>query len=169
MNKLSAQVGVLFVCMGNICRSPTGEGVFRAHVEQAGYGDRFRIDSAGTIDYHSGSPADPRMREAAARRGYSLDSIARQVVAEDLTSFDLVVPMDYDNLLDLERLAGGSKPHIRMLGSFLKGAGSNSNAVSVPDPYYGGAAGFEAVLDMIESACPAMLAHCLALFETRQT
>lgn len=160
---MANQVSVLFVCMGNICRSPTGEGVFRHYVDNAGYGDAILVDSAGTIDYHAGNPADPRMQQAASRRGYSLTSIARQVNSEDLKNFDLVVAMDSDNLHHLEYLANGKKEHIRMLGSFLEGAVNDSTATSVPDPYYGGEEGFEDVLDMIEEACPGMLEFCLKL------
>lgn len=162
MNDSDNRVGVLFVCMGNICRSPTGEGVFRHYVRDAGHDAIIRIDSAGTIGYHSGHPPDSRMREAAGRRGYVLDSVARQVRAEDLTAFDLLVAMDHDNLMDLERLAGGPKPHLRLLGSYLEG-GDNDRARPVPDPYYGGPAGFDRVLDMIEAACPRLLEHCLEL------
>lgn len=158
------KISVLFVCMGNICRSPSGEGVFKHYVEQQGAKERFYIDSAGTYAYHVGEPADKRMRQVAAQRGYSLDSIARKVEVEDLAQFDLVVPMDSDNLYDLESLAGGAKSHIRLLGSFLDGHdGNNTTAPSVPDPYYGGMDGFEIVLDMIEKACPGMFAHCLGL------
>ena len=164
---MQAQVSVLFVCMGNICRSPTGEGVFRYYIENAGYGDAIHVDSAGTIDYHTGDPADSRMREAAARRGYSLDSIARQVRPEDIDTFDLIVAMDLDNLMELHELAKGPSKHIRMLGTFLAGAGGNDMARPVPDPYYGGAQGFEDVLDMIEDACPSMLDHCLNILRTK--
>ena len=152
MHSTTEKVNVLFVCMGNICRSPTGEGVFRYYVEQAGYGDSITIDSAGTIDYHTGSPADARMKATAASRGYSLDSMARSVTVADIDKFDLVVPMDRDNLAELEHLAGGARTHIRMLGSFLEGITNNKQAPSVPDPYYGGAEGFEEVLGMIEAA-----------------
>jgi len=158
-----AGVAVLFVCMGNICRSPTGEGVFRHYVGQAGLDAVIRVDSAGTTDYHTGDLPDTRMREAAARRGYVLDSAARRVRAGDIDAFDLIVPMDHDNLAELERLAGGSRPHIRLLGSYLDGGGDNARARPVPDPYFGGARGFEEVLDMIEAACPALLEHCQAL------
>ena len=154
------KVKVLFVCMGNICRSPTGEGVFKHFVDERGLNTRFQIDSAGTIGYHSGAPADARMSEAAARRGYQLLSIARQVEQSDLYEFDLIVAMDGDNLRALEAMAGGPREDIRLLGSFLPGVSGNHDAPSVPDPYYGGAAGFEQVLDMIESACDTLLDHC---------
>ena len=153
--------------MGNICRSPTGEGVFRRFVSEAGHDNVIHIDSAGTIGYHAGSPADPRMSEAAARRGYELDSRARQVKAEDINSFDLIVAMDHDNLMDLELLAGQPGSHIRLLGTFLDGVEDNRRARPVPDPYYGGQEGFDAVLDMIESACPALLEYCLQLHRAK--
>ncbi len=155
---MSETKSVIFVCMGNICRSPAGEGVMRAMADRAGLGDRMTIDSAGTIGYHAGNRADDRMRAAAARRGYDLTSIARQVTPEDVETFDLVIAMDRDNLEDLERLAGGERDHIRMLGSFLEGHGRD-DVPDVPDPYYGGEAGFERVLDMIEAACGAIIEH----------
>jgi len=163
MNEAPYSIGVLFVCMGNICRSPTGEGVFRHYVQQAGWADRIRVDSAGTISYHAGNPADPRMRSAAARRGYVLDSISRPVNGADIEAFDLIVAMDHDNFSDLQQLAGNTRDHIRMLGSFLPG--NTGRAAAVPDPYYGGERGFEEVIDMIEAACPAMLDHCRALYQ----
>ena len=155
------KVSVLFVCMGNICRSPAAEGVFRHYVEQQGVAGNFHIDSAGTIDYHNGKPADPRMRAAASDRGYPLMSISRQVMFEDLDEFDLIVPMDRDNLWYLEELAGGPRVHIRLLGSFLPEyrAGAEQ-AQEVPDPYYGGSQGFEDVLDMLERACPGIHSAC---------
>ena len=160
------QVSVLFVCMGNICRSPAAEGVFRDYVEQQGVAGNFHIDSAGTIGYHSGNPADPRMCEAAARRGYELTSMARQVAPEDPEDFDLIVAMDRDNLAELKYLAGGPRPHIRLLGSFLpEYQGPPEQAPQVPDPYYGGTQGFEVVLDMLERACPGVYAACSELLE----
>ncbi|MEX2525011.1 MAG: low molecular weight protein-tyrosine-phosphatase [Gammaproteobacteria bacterium] len=168
MNESIQPIRVLFVCMGNICRSPTGEGVFRHYVMQAGHEPLIHIDSAGTIGFHAGNPPDIRMSEAASRRGYMLDSRARQVRAEDIEGFDLIISMDHDNLMDLHNLAGGSRPHIRMLGSYLDGQDSNETAPPVPDPYYGGPSGFDEVLDMIESACPAILEHCLELMREKQ-
>ena len=147
--------------MGNICRSPAAEGVFRHYVEQQGAAGDFYIDSAGTIDYHSGQPADPRMRGAASNRGYTLTSISRQVTPEDLDEFDLIAAMDQDNLWYLEELAGGPQPNIRLLGSFLpEHQGHLEQAPQVPDPYYGGSQGFEKVLDMIERACAGMYFTC---------
>ncbi len=141
--------------------------MFKHYVEQQGMQESIIIDSAGTYAYHCGEPADKRMREVASKRGYRLDSIARKVEQEDISRFDLIVPMDSDNLYDLEQLAGGAQPHIRLLGSFLDGKDSNVMAPSVPDPYYGGMAGFETVLDMIEEACPAMYQHCLLLQDAK--
>jgi len=164
---MANQIKVLFVCMGNICRSPTGEGVFQRFVDNSEYSDKILVDSAGTIDYHAGHPADSRMCEAASKRGYSLKSVARQVKHKDIQIFDLIVAMDSNNLIDLELLAGGVRNHIRMLGSFLDVDESNSKPRSVPDPYYGGEAGFEEVLDMIEDACPQMLDHCLKLLNSK--
>ncbi len=154
--------------MGNICRSPTGEGVFQHYVQQQQLAEQFHIDSAGTYAYHVGEPADSRMREVAAKRGYQLNSIARKVVADDIERFDLIVPMDSDNLMDLQSLAGGKQSHIRLLGSFLDGYHNNASAPSVPDPYYGGIAGFETVIDMIEQACPGLMAHCLSIRDLHQ-
>lgn len=165
MDKADTAISVLFVCMGNICRSPTGEGVFRHYVEEHGLAERIAIDSAGTIGYHTGKPADARMQEAAAARGYRLESLARQVTRQDIDAFDLVVAMDVENLENLYYLAESKPDNIRMLGSFLDVSDDPVMGPSVPDPYYGGAAGFEAVLDMIEAACPSMLAHCRSLLE----
>ncbi len=157
------KVKVLFVCMGNICRSPAAEGVFIEYLRRSGYDELFHIDSAGTIGYHTGSLPDERMQEAAIRRGYRLESRARQVNKLDMENFDLVLAMDHNNLGDLQQLAGEARDHIRLLGSFLEQVASGNAAPPVPDPYYGGKDGFELVLDMIESACPALLDYCLAI------
>ena len=148
-----AKKRVLFVCMGNICRSPTGEGVMQSVVERTKSDIAIEVDSAGTIGYHSGNPADSRMRKAASQRGYQLESISREVSKADLDSFDLVIAMDRDNLADLNALHGSPNADVRLLSDFL----DDSWPVDVPDPYYGGAQGFEEVLDMIEAACPEIL------------
>ena len=160
-------IKVLFVCMGNICRSPTGEGVFTHFVKDQKRGEQIVIDSAGTLAYHSGEPADRRMREAASRRGYRLDSIARPVTAEDLRHFDLVVAMDRDNYRDLLALDCAASANIKMLGEFMPGIDAGADPPDVPDPYYGGADGFETVIDMCERACPAMFDHCMELLADR--
>lgn len=146
---------IIFVCMGNICRSPAGEGVFKSLIEQQHVAVPIEIDSAGTIGYHSGKPADARMRAAAQKRGYELTSRARQVTAADLEEFDLVIAMDRENLVDIRRLAPGEHHHVKLLSEFL----GDEWPTDVPDPYYGGDDGFEYVLDMIEAACPAILGH----------
>jgi protein-tyrosine phosphatase len=147
--------------MGNICRSPAAEGVFRHYVQDKGYHDHIEIDSAGTIGYHSGSPPDSRMYETASRRGYRLESIARQVRQSDRDEFDLIVAMDQENMRDLASIFHTGGEHIRLLGSFLGKSGDSPIVQDVPDPYYGGSVGFKRVLDMIEEACPGMLSHCL--------
>lgn len=150
---------VLFVCLGNICRSPTGEGVFRSFASQAGHD--LTVESAGTIGYHAGQPADRRMQAAAGRRGYELCSRARQVEPADLQRFDLIVAMDQSNLHDLQAMQSdfpGSHEGtatIKLLSDFLPDKGAWPR--DVPDPYYGGEQGFEKVLDMIEAACPKIL------------
>lgn len=145
----SAEYSVLFVCMGNICRSPTAEGVFRKHVEDAGLADRIYIDSAGTHAYHVGEPADRRSAASAERRGYTLTGIkARRVVVEDFERFDLVLAMDSDNLSHLlEQVADEHRERVRLFLEF-----GDAGVHEVPDPYYGGAAGFEHVLDLVEDA-----------------
>ena len=146
---------VLFVCLGNICRSPTGEGVFQHLVDEQDVADQFEIDSAGTAGYHVGGPADRRMRDHASRRGYDLTSRARKLSAADLEQFDLVIPMDRENLQDTKRLADHPVAEIKLLSEFL----DDGWPTDVPDPYYGGADGFEYVLDMIEAACPKILEY----------
>jgi protein-tyrosine phosphatase len=140
--------------MGNICRSPTAEGVFRHMVLEAGLADRIAVDSAGTHAYHVNEPADRRAVAAAARRGYSLADIrARRVQDEDFERFDYVIAMDRDNRALLMQQADPQFHHkIRLLREFTSGREDE-----VPDPYYGGAAGFERVLDLVEEASRALL------------
>jgi protein-tyrosine phosphatase len=148
------KTSILFVCMGNICRSPTAEGVFRHHAEQSGIVDRLHIDSAGTHAYHAGEPADRRARAAAERRGISLEGIrARRVVVEDFERFDHILAMDEDNLSRLQ--AESPDEHRHKLRLFLEFAAGQED--EVPDPYYGGAAGFERVLDLVEEASRGLL------------
>lgn len=152
---MSNQVSVLFVCLGNICRSPTAEGVFRHLVEEAGLSDKIRIDSAGTGDWHIGKAPDERMQAAVLSRGYDLSSLrARQIQAEDLDAFDYVLVMDKQNQADVEDLVSELEQmdKIRLLLSF------NPSAITeVPDPYYGGESGFHQVIDLVESACKRLL------------
>lgn len=145
---------VLFVCLGNICRSPTAEGVLRHKLQLAGLADRVLVDSAGTGAWHVGKAPDPRTRAAAEQRGYLLHDLrARQVQGEDFARFDLILAMDHDNLRELRRLSpasGGAE-----LDLFLRRGGLAEH--EVPDPYYGGADGFERVLDMVELACDRLI------------
>jgi len=148
---------VLFVCTGNICRSPTAEGVFRRFVEQAGLADRIGTDSAGTHGYHIGEPPDPRTQAAASARGYDLSGLrARRLAREDFHRFDLVVAMDRDHHEILARLAPPSAGHkVRLLMEFAR----RSRAHEVPDPYYGAPDGFELVLNLVEDAAEGLLDH----------
>jgi len=149
------RVSVLFVCMGNICRSPTAEGVFRKYVSDAGLDADIQTDSAGTHAYHSGEPADRRAHAAALRRGFSLEGIcARRVTEEDFDTFDYILAMDQDNLMVLqERAPNELRGKVRLFLEFAESRRENE----VPDPYYGGAAGFERVLDLVEEASQGLL------------
>ena len=151
--------GILFVCLGNICRSPTAEAVFTSQLEQRGRSD-IDVDSAGTIGYHTGAPADARMRQHAARRGYTLTSRARRFDVRDFERFTLVVAMDQQNLQDLAALDADGRYRDKLIHFCAFTAGGE---VDVPDPYYGGAAGFEKVLDLVEEGCEALLEHLLTL------
>ena len=144
---------ILFVCLGNICRSPTGEGVMKHLVDQADLTDEVKVDSAGTIGHHAGRPADHRMQQSAESRGYDLQSRSRKIVERDLEEFDLVIAMDRENLSDIQAMVAQPKASVKLLSSYL----GDDWPSDVPDPYYGGAEGFEYVLDMIEAACPKIL------------
>lgn len=148
---------VLFVCMGNICRSPTAEAVARAKLRKAGIDAWVKVDSAGTHGYHIGSPPDPRAVTHAAERGYDLSVLrGRQVGAADYSTFDLILAMDWDNLALLEETCPPQhKRKLRLLMEFAPDAGSTI----VPDPYYGGPQGFEHTLNLIEAACEGLVAY----------
>ncbi len=147
---------VLFVCMGNICRSPTAEGVMRHKLRAAGLHEAVQVDSAGTHAWHAGSPPDHRSTVHAARRGYDLSTLrAREVVAADFDQFDLILAMDWDNLALLEERC---PPDCRRkLGRLTEHCRHHDNPV-VPDPYAGGPKGFEQVLDLVEDACDGLVA-----------
>lgn len=149
-------VRILFVCLGNICRSPAAEGVLRTLAARAGVGDRVEIASAGTLGYHAGELPDPRMRAAAKARGYVLESRAQAVTLAHLDRFDHVLAMDDDNLRNLLALAetDAQKAKIARFVSHCRA----HRADKVPDPYYGGPEGFERVLDLLEDGCRGILA-----------
>lgn len=160
---------ILFVCMGNICRSPAAEAVFRHLLATRGLENDVVVDSAGTDAYHVGEGADARMQAAAQRRGYDLTSIARQVQLQDFEEFDLIIAMDRGNLRRLQGMTGRLPAHLHLLSTFFTDRGIHPDEgedgdfpLDVPDPYYGGAQGFETVLDMIEAASPPILDHLLA-------
>ena len=148
---------LLFVCLGNICRSPAAEGVFLHLLKQRGLSDQFVVDSAGTGGWHVGNPADRRMREAARRRGIDLPSRARQICLDDFASFDLVLTMDNDNLAAVKGLAQEAGPKAAALIRPMLSYSRRFQETEVPDPYYGGEAGFEHVLDLLEDACSNLL------------
>ncbi|MEN8178379.1 MAG: low molecular weight protein-tyrosine-phosphatase [Pseudomonadota bacterium] len=148
-------IRVLFVCMGNICRSPTAQGVFRGLVEKEGLSHLISTDSAGTIDYHIGKSPDRRARETAVKRGMDISDLrARQAIAEDFLEFDYVLAMDRDNYAELQAICPTG--HEEKLHLFLDFA-PHLQQREVPDPYYGGRAGFERVFDMVEEAAAGLL------------
>lgn len=148
-------IKVLFVCLGNICRSPTAEGVFKKLVQQAKLQDRIKIDSAGTHAYHVGEAPDARAQEAARNRGIELGKLqGRQAVAEDMTEFDYVLAMDHENAENLYRICPeGYESRINLFLSYAE----DLEIEEVPDPYFGGNSGFDRVLDMIEEASIGLL------------
>jgi protein-tyrosine phosphatase len=154
---MTPRIEVLFVCMGNICRSPTAEGVFRHLVAEARLTHLISVDSAGTHGYHIGAPPDARARAAAARRNYDLSRLrARQVAGTDFERFDYVLAMDRENLSSLEAIRPpNARAEVGLLLAYARRAGK----LEVPDPYYGGARGFEHVLDLIEDASSGLLDH----------
>ena len=151
---------LLFVCMGNICRSPTAEGVMRSLVREAGLEGKIEIDSAGTGGWHAGAPPDERATLAAGRRGVTLEGAARQIRPQDFEAYDLLLAADRENLADLRALApsDAARAKVRLLREFdpeSEGAPDRD----VPDPYYGGPDGFDEVLDLVEAACRGLLAE----------
>jgi protein-tyrosine phosphatase len=149
---------VLFVCLGNICRSPTAEGVMRALVREEGLTNTIQLESAGTGSWHVGSPPDARASAAARSRGIALEGTARQVREEDFKDFDLIVAMDRANVRELRGLAPGEEERakVRLLREFDP-AGAGAEDLDVPDPYYGAPGGFDEVLDLVQAACQGLL------------
>ncbi len=148
---------ILFVCMGNICRSPTAHGVFRQMVIDHGLTEWVKVDSAGTHNYHPGCPPDERSQKHAAKRGYDLSDLrARQIQDADFDRHDLILVMDMDNLALVQEECPQAHQHkVRRLTEFCL----QNNSAVVPDPYYGGKTGFEDVLDLVEDACEGLVQH----------
>lgn len=154
---MGAVISVCFVCLGNICRSPTAEGVMRHLVREAGLEAQFEIDSAGTGAYHQGEPPDARARAAGQRRGIEISGRARQIKAADFARFDYLLAMDSDNLKNMRALAPeNASARLSLLRAF--DAESEPDA-SVPDPYYGGEQGFDEVVELCVRACRGLLAQ----------
>jgi protein-tyrosine phosphatase len=151
MSSPTAPFRILFVCMGNICRSPAAEGIMKKLAADAGLAEQVEIDSAGTGGWHEGEPADARMRRHGLRRGYTFDSIARQIQERDFREFDLILIMDQQNLHDIRPFAPTAEA-MQKVKRFTDYAEDRSET-AVPDPYYGGDAGFEHVLDILENGC----------------
>ncbi|KAE9593146.1 hypothetical protein Lal_00028702 [Lupinus albus] len=159
---------VLFVCLGNICRSPAAEGVFTDLVKKRGFDANFKIDSAGTIDYHEGNEADQRMKAASKRRGIEITSISRPIRPSDFVDFDLILAMDKQNREDIleafnrwkfsQTLPEDGHKKVKLMCSYC----NKHDETEVPDPYYGGHKGFEKVLDLLEDACESLLESILA-------
>ncbi len=150
------KIKVLFVCMGNICRSPSAETVFKHFVSKKGLADKFEIDSAGTIGYHEGEKADARMRTHAAARGYNITHIARKFnPSKDFEKFDYIITMDDSNYSDV--LATDVKRIFLNKIKKMKDYATDKSVTEIPDPYYGGPSGFEHVLDLLEDTCNNLL------------
>lgn len=171
---MAAMIKVLFICLGNICRSPMAETIFRHLVEECGLEDKFEVDSAGLIDYHEGEQADNRMRRHASVHGYYITHRSRPIETDDFSRFDYIVGMDRHNIRALQSMQPpGTKAQILPIGTFLthnspparggvahraEGVGAPARGVlEVPDPYYGGDQGFENVITMLEEACATLL------------
>lgn len=146
---------VLFVCLGNICRSPAGEGIFRKMVGEHGLENHISVDSAGTSGWHNGELPDPRMRQHGARRGYKFDSLSRKFISRDFDDFDIILAMDDSNYHNIMRMAPdleSEKKVYRMVDFSQKFSHDH-----IPDPYYSGADGFELVIDLLEDACEGLM------------
>ena len=167
----AAPYRITVVCLGNICRSPIGEAVLRARLDEAGLAEHVVVDSAGTGDWHLGHPADPRALATLDAAGYPHDHVARQITPHWMDGIDLLLAMDAANYRDLARmLPRDGAPELRMMRAFdpaLAGIPEPSPALDVPDPYYGGMDGFEDVLAMVERATPGTVAHIRQLLRDR--
>lgn len=150
------RIGVVFVCLGNICRSPVAEAVFRHLVSEEKWSERFDIDSAGTSNYHAGDAPDARSAETARRRGITLTGASRQLTTHDFSRFQYVIVMDSENEAKVRRLAGNTEVCVMRLREFDPHANGD---LDVPDPWFGGPEGFDLVHDMVERACRGLLEH----------
>ena len=149
---------ILFVCLGNICRSPSAEAVFRGFVENNGLDNEFEIDSAGTSAWHAGEKADARMRRHASKRGYKLTSLSRKFNPEtDFDYFDIIIAMDNDNMYDLKNMVRRKEDEKKLF--LMTDFSKEYDYDYVPDPYYGGDQGFELVIDLLEDASSGLLKH----------
>jgi protein-tyrosine phosphatase len=151
---------LLFVCLGNICRSPAAENIMNHKIEQANLSDQIACDSAGTSSYHIGSPPDRRMTAAAAQGGVTMRGAARQFIKDDFEAFDLILAMDRDNFANICSLdrANTHRNKVRLMCDFC----TQHSLKEVPDPYYGGAEGFNQVIDLLTDACDGLLAYVLS-------
>ncbi|MGC3977597.1 MAG: low molecular weight protein-tyrosine-phosphatase [Paludibacteraceae bacterium] len=147
----NSKISILFICLGNICRSPMAETVFNKILEKNDCSSEFKIDSAGLLDYHEGEKADPRMRSHAEKRGYNVTHRSRPITKKDLVEFDYIIGMDDQNIRQLLRLA--KTPDIQSKIHKMTLYNRDIKADNVPDPYYGGDKGFEYVIDLLEDAC----------------
>jgi protein-tyrosine phosphatase len=149
------KVSVLFVCLGNICRSPAGEGIFKKMVKERAVANRYHVDSAGTSGWHINEPPDRRMRSHGEKRGYTFDSHSRKFASSDFEKFDYILAMDDNNYYDILALAPNmeAQKKVYRMVDFLQ----NLTYDHIPDPYYSGAEGFELVLDLLEDACGGLL------------
>lgn len=161
-----ADLRVCFVCLGNICRSPTAEAIFRSFVRDAGLDARIAVDSAGTGAWHIGEPADARAREAALRRGVAIESVARQFTGRDFATFDYVISMDASVLTTLRRLARTTDERAK-IHNFRSFDPASDPADAVPDPYFGGTGGFDEVFEICEAGCRGLLEHLRGVLEQR--
>ena len=155
----SSKYKVLFVCLGNICRSPAAEGIFRHLVKKNGLDKSILIDSAATSGWNTGSKVDSRMNSAASKRGYDLTSRARQVTLSDFSIFDVILAMDKENYIDLRKMAPNEESYGKL--RYITDFATTYTIDHVPDPYYGGHEGFELVLDLLEDCCKGLLGYVI--------
>ena len=148
---------IICVCLGNICRSPAAQGVLERLIRKEGLDTQFQVDSAGTASYHIGRPPDARMLTSSAIRGYKLSSVAKSLTKAHVADRQLILAMDRENVAEIVRISEGDVGRVKMWSDYLDGSWPRD----VPDPYYGGTAGFEYVLDMLEAAAPSIIAECV--------